>query len=451
MTVATFLVCVGLLVGVLFWQMNRILTGQVLTTLVAEAETLRNESAAGGLRGLTEAIEARSRPQGPGLYLLTDPAGNKIAGNLSRIPPEIEAMPEGGVFRYRGTTTGEPGERLAVAMSMSLGGAKLIVGRDIEDQRAFADHIGRVFLLAFSALSLAGLIGGLAFSLFVLKRLEAINAASRSIMKGNLSRRIPLTGKGDELDELAGNLNAMLERIEQLMLSLREVSDNIAHDLKTPLNRLRNRAEAALRDARGGVAYREGLEHTIEEADDLIKTFNALLLIARLEAGALEESAERFDLGFLVGDVAELYEPVAEEKGLVLKVEAANGPIVAANRQLIGQAVANLIDNAIKYSASVAGPDRSQADRVIVARVALSREGVEISVSDRGPGVAAADRERVLRRFVRLEESRTQPGTGLGLSLVTAVVRLHGGSVRLEDNAPGLRVVLVLPARIMVA
>ena len=238
----------------------------------------------------------------------------------------------------------------------------------------------------------------------------------------------------------------MLDRIEGLMSGLREVSDNIAHDLKTPINRLRNSAEAALRDPRGEEAYREGLERTIEKADELIKTFNALLLIARLEAGPLEESLEQFDLGQLVEDVAELYMPAAEEAGFDLTVETAKGMCVSANRQLIGQALANLIDNAIKYSQI-----GTSGGAITVSAKPVSNGDIEISIGDKGPGISDTDRARVLKRFVRLEESRTKPGTGLGLSLVAAVARLHGGRIRLEDNRPGLKVVLILPARVAVA
>jgi signal transduction histidine kinase len=237
----------------------------------------------------------------------------------------------------------------------------------------------------------------------------------------------------------------MLARIEQLMAGLREVSDNIAHDLKTPLSRLRNRVEGALREPYGEPVYREALERTIEEADGLIKTFNALLSIARIEAGAGGENRERLDVSALLCDVAELYEPVAEERGLVLRAEA-NGPIlVHADRQLLGQAIANLIDNAIKYGA--VGETRGESGAKPEVEVTATEKGgvVEIAVTDRGPGIPAADRERVLDRFVRLEASRSEPGSGLGLSLVAAVARLHGGTLRLEDNAPGLRVVLALP------
>ncbi len=444
-----YLVCAALIVGLLFWQTNRILTDQVLTALQTEAEVLSAEARGGNVAALVRAIQARSSAGGPGLYFLSDPSGRKLAGNLNRMPPEIAKGTGGGVFRYTSDVTGRDGKRLGVAVPLNLGmPANLIIGRDIEDQRRFADKMRLTFLFGFAFLALAGLVAGIGVSRLALRRIEAINVTTRSIMEGDLSRRIPITGAGDELDGLAANLNAMLDRIEALMSGLREVSDNIAHDLKTPLNRLRNSAEAALRDPKGGEAYREGLVHTIEKADDLIKTFNGLLLIARLEAGALEENAEQFDLGELVRDVAELYEPVAEERGLLIAIETGEGPRLKSNRQLVGQAVANLVDNAIKYSAEAAKDPKRATDATITVGVQTRPDGIEISVADRGPGIAVADRERVLKRFVRLEKSRTEPGTGLGLSLVQAVARLHGGNVRLEDNDPGLRVVLVLPKRL---
>jgi signal transduction histidine kinase len=444
--VALFVLAAAAIVGVLFWQTNKVLTEQVLATLGAEADVLSEEARRGGLGRLEEALAARSRPDGPGLYFLSGGDGAKLAGNLNRLPPELQASPEGGVFRYARSGVPDAGERLGVGIPIALpGGATLVIGRDVEEQRAFADRVGRIFLLGFGALALAGLAGGLAISRRILGRIETINAASRTIMAGDLSRRVPVDGSNDELDGLAQSLNAMLDRIEQLMNGLREVSDNIAHDLKTPLSRLRNRAEAALRDPRREPAYREGLERTLEEADELIKTFNALLLIARLEAGALEEATERFDLGALVRDVAELYEPVAEEAGLSLALRAGAGPWICANRQLVGQAVANLIDNAIKYGARPSAESLAPSPPRVEVGVYETGAGIEIAVADSGPGVATSDRERVLKRFVRLEESRTRPGTGLGLSLVAAVARLHRGCIRLEDNVPGLRAVLVLP------
>ena len=437
--VAAYLICAGLVVGLLLWQTNRILTDQVLATLGSEAELLRAEAQRGGDPALVRAVEARSLPGSPGLYFLADASGNKIAGNLDRMPPEIGAA--GGVFRYAPDPSRDDAH-LGVAIPVELGsGLRLIVGRDVEGQRRLADEMRNAYFLALGFLSLTGLLAGLVMSRLALKRIETINVATRSIMNGDLSRRMTIVGTGDEFDVLSTNLNAMLDRIEALMSGLREVSDNIAHDLKTPLSRLRISAESALMDPRGAEAYREGLEHTIDKADELIKTFNALLLVARLEAGVLDENAEAFDVGRLVRDFAELYEPVAEERGMKLVLDVAEGTTIIANRQLIGQAVANLIDNAIKYSAKTKDP-------VIRITMRAHEDAVEIAVADRGPGIAPDDRERVLRRFVRLEKSRTEPGTGLGLSLVQAVARLHGGGVRLEDNAPGLRVVLRIPKRL---
>lgn len=444
LSVALFLATAAGIVGFLFWQTNEVLTDQVLSALAAEVQELKHIEAGAGVSSVVEAVKARSRPEGPGLYFVAAPDGTKRAGNLNRLPPEIADSARGGVFRYEVGGGGQPPrERLAVARPLILhDGTRILVGRDIEEQRMFASRMRMVFLWGFGVLSLAGLAGGLGAGRILLGRIESINATSRSIMAGDLARRIPLSGSGDELDSLAENLNRMLDRIEQLMSGLREVSDNIAHDLKTPLNRLRNRAEAALRDPRGEMAYREGLERTIEEADELIKTFNALLLIARLEAGALEDTTERFDLGAVVRDVAEFYEPVADEAGLELSVRAGEGLVIRANRQLVGQAVANLIDNAIKYGVPADASSRAGSVEVDLRAIGKS---VEIRVADRGPGISPEDRERALKRFVRLEASRTRPGTGLGLSLVAAVARLHAGTIRLEDNAPGLVAVLVLP------
>jgi signal transduction histidine kinase len=439
---AAFLLLAGTIAGLLFWQTNAVLSDQVLATVKAEAAALKNEAALNGVPGIIDAVAKRSIPEGPGLYFLSDLRGNKLAGNLNRLPPEIANLPQGGVFRYERGPLTAPREHLGVAIPVPLAsGLRLIIGRDVEEQRTFAQRMKRIFLGGFGVLTLASLVGGLAIGRAVLKRIEAMSAASRSIMAGDLNQRIPVAGAGDELDGLAESLNAMLERIEQLMTGMKEVSDNIAHDLKTPLNRLRNRAEAALRDPRGEVGYREGLERTIEQADELINTFNALLLIAKLEAGAGQDNSTTFDIGELVADMGELYEPVAEDDGATLTMSvAAEGSKVHANKQLISQAVANLLDNALKYGVA----EGNKAADVSLSVTTVGPK-VEISVADHGPGISPADRERVLKRFVRLEKSRTLPGTGLGLSLVAAVARLSKGSVRLEDNGPGLRIVLSLP------
>jgi signal transduction histidine kinase len=273
----------------------------------------------------------------------------------------------------------------------------------------------------------------------LLNRIDAIAATSQAIMEGQLDERIPREGGGGELDQLSGQLNAMLDRIDGLVRALGDVSDNIAHDLKTPLSRLRLTAEAALREP--AATHADALSRIIEEADGLISTFNAMLLIAKLERGTPAPALETIDMAALVADTADLYGPVVEDAGARLQVGAAPDAFVSGNRQLLAQALANLIDNAIKYGAE------GQAETpAIVLTVHADAGRVRIEVADRGPGIAAADRERALRRFVRLESSRTKPGTGLGLSLVAAIVRLHHGTLTLADNEPGLRVTIDLPA-----
>ena len=449
--VAAFMIAAVAMMFFLSQDTDRLLTRQVIDDLSGDIDLLRAKARREGLTGLEKEIALRSSIGARDLYVLFDNDGRKIAGNLSQVPPEFrtEGGDGNGLFYYSGSPTNAQPKRLAVGVRMNFNGGGVVVARDVEAQRALSGRTRWVALLGFGVLGLLGIGSGWWISQYVLGQVDKIGKASRAIMAGNLSERVPLSGSGDEFDRLAENLNEMLSRIEQLMHGLREVSDNIAHDLKTPLHRLRVRAEAALRDPRGGTAYKEGLEHTIEAADELIKTFNALLLIARLEAGAFKETLEDVDVSALVRDVVELYEPVAEEKGLRLVVDAGAIKPLKANKQLVGQAVANLIDNAIKYTAMsdkehCSGKTSGKNSKVRVKVKDLGQK-ISISVADRGPGISQKDRERVLKRFVRLEKSRTAPGTGLGLSLVAAVTRLHGGSVKLLDHDPGLNVIVTLP------
>ena len=321
-------------------------------------------------------------------------------------------------------------------MALSYSTATSIATRELRSSRGkFA------FVVLSVAIGVAALTGVRGFSSSFRSMLTL---QARSIMAGDLAGRLPVAGTGDELDRLADNLNAMLERIEGLMGGLKEVSDNIAHDLKTPLTRLRNRCEQALRGARGVAEYRAALESTIGESDELIRTFDALLMIARAESGHARDNMVEFDAAAIARDVGELYEPLADEKGLALKVEAPAEAPVRGNRELISQALANLIDNAIKYAA----PDTVKVNGVpaeILVKAGADADRITLTVADHGPGIAAADRGRVVERFVRLEQSRSQPGSGLGLSLASAVARLHGGELKLEDNEPGLKSIIALP------
>ena len=429
----------------LYWNTTVLLTRQLNQTIDAELTGLAEQYRAGGLDQLVRIVAERSRTPGNSLYLVADGDGKQLAGNLSAVSPQLWDSLGPVEFFYTRPAPGGVERRLAFANVFRLPGKhRLIVGRDIEDRRELSRLIRTTMLWGLGVMALVGIGGGYWVSRRLLTRIDNLSATTRTIMEGDLSGRLPVSGSGDELDRLAQNLNRMLARIEQLMAGLREVSDNIAHDLKTPLNRLRNRVEEALREPYDEPAYRETLESTIEEADGLIKTFNALLSIARLEAGAGGDNRDKLDLATLVSDVAELYEPVAEERGITLKADAEAPIAIRGDRQLLGQAIANLIDNALKYGAPSAQGGNGYPPEVAI-QAQIDGEAAEIIVTDRGPGVPAAERERVLGRFVRLEESRSEPGSGLGLSLVAAVARLHGGSLRLEDNKPGLRVVLTLP------
>jgi hypothetical protein len=287
---------------------------------------------------------------------------------------------------------------------------------------------------------LLGLIGGGLISRNMLARLDSINRTSKEIIAGDLSRRVPLSGNQDEFDTLAENLNRMLDRIERLMSGVREVTDSVAHDLRTPLNRLRNRLELTLRHRKQqGVSQRD-LEAAVEETDRLIATFNALLLIAEADAGVAREAMAPVDVTSVARDATDLYAPVAEEKGVDLVASCGSAAWIDGNRSLVAQALVNLVDNAIKYT-----PKGGQVS------IAVTEEGDStlVTVADSGPGIPESERTRVLERFVRLEASRHSPGTGLGLSLVAAVARLHDARLLLEDNRPGLKATLRFRRRLL--
>jgi signal transduction histidine kinase len=431
-------------IALIGWHANAILTRATTAAIEADIAELRAAHRARSLQGLAEAVTERSRPGGLALYRLEDDTGHVRAGNLAAMPAGFDGGARAGTFRYRPAGPAAATERTAAGVLIEIDNqAQLVVARDIEEQRALLFAIYRSVALGALLLCAIGLASGVVLARYILARVDAMGVASARIMEGDLSGRIPLDGSDDELDRLARRLNEMLARIEQLMAGLREVSDNIAHDLRTPLNRLRNRAEAALADGDGAPAWHRGLERVIDEADEVIKTFNALLLIARLEAVTAPEPCDPVDVGGIVRDLVELYEPVAEDAGITLRARVAGELPVRVNRQLVGQALTNLIDNALKYGRPP--PDRrSDASDLLVTAERMGNTA-RIIVADRGPGIPAGDRERALRRFVRLDQSRSEPGTGLGLSLVAAVARLHGGTVQLEDNHPGLRVVLSLP------
>ena len=424
---------------------RRLITEQITSRVNTEIAGLSEQYEQGGLRRLVTIIDLRSRRPGSSLYLLTTSSGEGLAGNVGALQPG--ALDHAGWLEtaYRRLEAPEDVEHHALARIVELpGGFRLLVGRDLDERERIYGIISNAGRWSFALVVVLGLAGGFFVSRRVLKRIDAMTDTAHTIMAGDLTGRLPIAGTGDELDRLAGNVNVMLERIEALMRGLKEVSDNIAHDLKTPLTRLRNRCEQALRGARGDADYRAALESTIAESDELIRTFDALLMIARAESGQARDNMSEFDAAEIARDVSELYEPLAEQKGLALKVDAPAAARVRGNRELVSQALANLVDNAIKY----AGPEARRingAAAEIVVRADAEGERITLTVADRGPGIPASDRGRVIERFVRLEQSRSEPGSGLGLSLASAVARLHGGELKLEDNHPGLKSIIALP------
>ncbi|MFN4355936.1 sensor histidine kinase [Parvibaculum sp.] len=434
------------LLAYVYWNTAGFLARQTDEAVEAEIGGLAEQYRQGGLPLLVHTVIQRSRDPGQSLYLVLDPAGRVLAGTLDA-RPQVEAGPDGWFdFSYNRKTLDGTEIKAARARAFYLQeGFYLLVGRDVQERREIESLITNALIWAIGLTVALGLAGGLFMSRNMLARVDEINRSSLDIMGGDLSQRLPIAGTGDELDQLGQNLNAMLEQIEALMSGMRQVTDNIAHDLRSPLNRLRNRLEVTLMQDASKEDYKHALEKTIAEADYLLGTFNALLMIARAEAGSLRDAMSWVDLSATVQDVAELYEPLAEENGLELKVEAEEGLMIWGNRELLSQAVANLLDNAIKHGLPQDAANEREIEVSAKPDATRAGRGVVLSVADRGPGIPPGERQHVLERFVRLEASRNTPGSGLGLSLVAAVARLHGGVVELADNEPGLRVSLSLP------
>jgi signal transduction histidine kinase len=437
------------LLGYFAWNTRRLITEQITTTVNAEISEINDIYTRRGLRGLLLTMGNRALRPGANLYLVTAPNGQFLAGNVGSLAPGVMATLGWSETAYRRLDDQDNVDHRALVRVTELSnGFRLLVGRDLEERRRLFGIVAKAAQWSILVVVVLGIGGGIFVARRVLQRIDAMTGTTRRIMAGDLSGRLPVGRSGDELDRLAENLNAMLERIEALMMGLKEVSDNIAHDLKTPLTRLRNRAEEALARSSTEADYRVALERTIEESDGLIRTFNALLMIARAESGQARGNMDDFDAAEVAGGIHELYEPLAEDGGMTLQVKTAPSP-VHGNRELISQALANLVENAIKYGKPAVQPIDAQApaaSREIVIGARREGDSVLLSVTDHGPGIPEADRKHAVERFVRLEASRTLPGSGLGLSLASAVATLHGGELRLGDARPGLVATLVIPA-----
>ena len=435
-----FVVFTGLLLLFVYRSTAGFIQNEMSDTVAIEVAGLEDQYARHGMPGLLEVVRQRSSLQYTNsLYLVRAPNGVILAGNLSAWP---DVLPdEGGWAHFQVASPTEPGSRPSTASAMMFtlpGNAQLLVGRDTSEIDTLRRRIWQSLGWVVTGAVVLGLIGGGLISHGAMRQIDAINRTTRRIMGGDLTGRVKRSGSGDEIDTLSANLNPMLDQIERLMTGIRQVTDSIAHDLRTPLTRLRSRIELVLiREDADPEVYRTALQETITEADRLLDTFKALLSIAEAESGSRGRNFQPVNLAEVARMAADLYEPVADDKGLDLHADIRGEPVLNGNPQLLSQALANLLDNAIKYTPA--------GSVTLTVEPAAAGRGPRLTVADTGPGIPPEMREKVLERFVRLDDARASPGNGLGLSLVDAVARLHGAVLELGSNEPGLRITLQFP------
>jgi len=417
--------------------------------IAREMLSLKAVHRAGGMAALNEAVIERSSVDHPMLYLLMKPDGSAISGSIGASPiRDFDGQATWTSFRVTDVGPGgAPVKELARGLEERLAdGTRLFVGADLGESAFYVNRILRALWGAGALVVVLGLAGGLLVSRNVNRSIASLTDVIDRARGGDLHARATARGTGDEYDELAAGLNDMLDRLERSVGGLRHAGDAIAHDLRSPLTRLRARLEAGVIEAEAGrTDAKAALHQALEDTDGVLRTFGAVLAIGRMEAAGDAPGQTTFDPGALAASVAELYEPLCEDKGLEFQLRAAEGLRLKANREFVAQALANILDNAVKYT---------PAGGAIMARVRRRSSGdVEVSVTDTGPGIPAQDRARAVERFVRLENSRNAPGAGLGLSLVAAVARAHRGNLELDEgpgaldgSGPGLRVALVFPS-----
>jgi signal transduction histidine kinase len=422
------------LVLFLWWSASMLLDRQVEASIRADAQALSDRWEDGGLPALVAAIRDRlaENVDEDAIYLLTDSSLHPLAGNLGQWPAGVD-LPDTSYERpvVRGSA-----RNLALVKYYDLdSGLRLLIGRDIQARAALRDLLAGTLLWSLALAGLLGAGGAWLIQRLFRRMLSDLSATATAISAGDIARRVRMSGRGDEVDRLAETVNEMLDRMVRLMDGVRQVSNAIAHDLRTPIARARARLEDAAATATDTAQLRAALERAVADLDGVVAVFQALLRIAEIEAGARRSAFTTFDAGPVLADMAELYGAVAEERGLSLLL-ALPGPLpVHGDRALVQQAIANLLDNALKFSPSGS-----------TVRLAgnIAATGVVVEVQDQGPGIPPADLVRAADRFYRAETARSTPGSGLGLALVQAVAQLHGGKLQLEDTHPGLRATLTL-------
>lgn len=435
--VLLFSVSVGVLAALTYFLVVSRLDAEFRNHIAGEAQTLSAEFRGGGAKQLLHAIGERQRNRLVGGldYTLLDPAGRRLSGTLQPTGCRI------GWFTVYGPPDGdEPNgelEQLAALGTKLPQGYCLMVGDDLGKVRGFGSLVLRTFGWVMLVSLTFAVAGGLLLSSRFLKRIDSINRTAEAIIEGDIRQRIPRRGAPDDLDRLAGTLNRMLDRSADLMESLRHVTSDIAHDLRTPLGRLRNQLEDARAHAESPEDFQRAAERAIKEVDGLLETFSAILRIAQIESGSRKAGFRSLSLSALVNDVCESFSDSIADAGKELCTEVAPAVFVFGDYELITQALVNVLENAIVHTPQ---------GTVIAITLKQSSEGVSLIVSDNGTGVPDAERAQIFKRFFRLERSRSTAGNGLGLSIVAAVSQLHGGAVLATDNCPGLRVEMRLPA-----
>ena len=437
--VGLFSLSVIVIFGFIYWSTATYMATQTDAAIETEIQALAEHYEKGGIRALRQLIVERvqrQNPTGTTIFLLTNPAYQPLVGNISGWPKENE---NGGWIDFTLEDAGTAGDELHMARARPFllrGGFHLLVGRDTETLQVAKTRIIQSLSWGLVLTLVLGIAGGIVMSGRMLRRLDVINDTSQHIMDGNLSQRVLLSGDNDEFDQLSRNLNRMLDKIETLLDDIHRVSDNIAHDMKTPLARLRARLESLVQSSQEDLATRYDLDVALRESDQLLTMFNVVLRIARIEATPHIQPTEHVNLAILARDLIDLYEPLAAEKNLTLSCPTNQAVMIAGDRDMLFQAFSNLIDNAIKYA-----PLESH----VVLDTALGPKPF-FEISDQGPGIPELQHERVFQRFHRLDQSRSTPGNGLGLSLVRAVTNVHSATISLSDNRPGLAVRVTFPA-----
>lgn len=434
---AAFTIAVFMLFGIVYWSTVQEVNAQLENEIREELNAFVDEYAVEGQNEIRNEIQRRlDGDRGDAYMLLQDAQGRRIAGNLPEMPPEpgwrdIAPQPDP-------LTHARHKEHVVRAKAASLSdGSYLVVGRDTHPLHELREIIVRGFLYGGLATVLVALCIGVSTSIGVLRRLQSISDTSQEIMGGDLSRRLAIGRHGDEFDELAGQVNLMLDRIQRLVEDLKQVTTDIAHDLRTPLTRLRHRLETALAPmtpgCQPGCPSRQEIVYALPEADALLRTFAAMLRIAEIDAGTRRAGFRPVDLSALFANLVETYALVAEEAGHRLLARIEPGHTVSGDAELITQMSVNLIENAIEHT-----------PRGSTITLCLSETGCGLRavVADDGPGIPESLQSQVCKRFVRLQSSRTTPGSGLGLSLVAAVAQLHDIALAFTDNHPGLCVQL---------